>query len=101
VAGRGGQDNARYRIRGKKGDAMRVEILGQYRLELSAMQLIDNGGWTAYAAVRGAEGEGPTQLNPLPYQRVVDDMVFESEASALAAARRVAIAVVGAVKDHS
>jgi hypothetical protein len=80
----------------ERGGAMRVEILGQYRLELSAMQLIDNGGWTAYAAVRGAEDEGQAQLNLLPYQRVVDDIVFASEASALAAARRIAIAVVGA-----
>jgi hypothetical protein len=80
----------------ERGDAMRVEILGQYRLELSAMQLIDNGGWTAYAAVRGAEDEGQAQLNLLPYQRVIDDIVFASEASALAAARRIAIAVVGA-----
>ena len=82
----------------ERGCAMRVEILGQYRLELSAMQLIDNGGWTAYAAVRGAEDEGQAQLNLLPYQRVVDDIVFASEASALAAARRIAIAVVGAAK---
>ncbi|HWX11222.1 MAG TPA: hypothetical protein VNZ04_04370 [Trinickia sp.] len=80
---------------------MRVEILGQYRLELSAMQLIDNGAWTAYAAVRSAEEEDREQLNLLPYQRVVDDMVFESEASALAAARRVAIAVVGAANDQT
>jgi hypothetical protein len=76
---------------------MRVEIVGSYRLELSAMQLIDNGGWTAYAAVRSAEDEGKTQLNLLPYQRVVDDAVFESKAAALAAARRVAIALVGAM----
>ena len=75
---------------------MRVEILGPYRIEFAAMQLIENGGWTAYAAVRSAEEEGQAQLNLLPYQRVVDDAVFESEAAALDAARRVAIAVVGA-----
>lgn len=77
---------------------MRVEIVGSYRLELTAMQLIENGGWTAYAAVRNAEDEaaGEPKLSILPYQRVVDDAVFESEAAALAAARRVAIALVGA-----
>ncbi len=79
---------------------MRVEIVGPYRLELSAMQLIDNGGWTAYAAVRSADGEDadPPKISILPYQRVVDDAVFESEAAALAAARRVAIALVGAAR---
>jgi hypothetical protein len=73
---------------------MRVEILGRYRIELSARQLIENGGWTAYAAVRGAQEEGDAQLTLLPYQRVVGDAVFESEDSALAAARRVAMAFV-------
>jgi hypothetical protein len=81
-----------------KGHAMQVEILGPYRLELSAMQLIENGGWAAYAAVRGAEDEGDAPVNLLPYQRIVDDAVFASEAAALAAARRVAMALLGAVK---
>ncbi|RQR45739.1 hypothetical protein DIE21_30825 [Burkholderia sp. Bp9140] len=73
---------------------MHVEFLGTYRFKLFAMQLIENGGWTAYAAVRGAEDEGGTQMSPLPYRRVDDDAAFESEAAALAAARRVAVALV-------
>lgn len=73
---------------------MHVEVLGRYRLELSAMQLIDNGGWTAYAAIRTVEDECPqAQVSLLPYQRVVDDAIFESETAALAAARRVAMAL--------
>ena len=31
---------------------MRVEIVGPYQVELSAMQFIHNGGWAAFAAVR-------------------------------------------------
>ncbi|KAA0077499.1 hypothetical protein CIW54_25715 [Paraburkholderia sp. T12-10] len=73
---------------------MRVEMLGRLRLELSAMQLIENGGWTAYAAIRSADGGEPQeQVSLLPYQRVVGDAVFPSEAAALAAARRVALAL--------
>ncbi len=74
--------------------------MGPYRLELTAMQLIENGGWTAYAAVRSAEDKDVDEpkVSILPYQRVVDDAVFESEAAALAAARRVAIALVGAAR---
>ncbi|MEJ8798270.1 hypothetical protein WKR88_18425 [Trinickia caryophylli] len=75
---------------------MKVEIHGRYRLELSAMQLIQNGGWTAYAAVRSAHEDAREQMSVLPYQRVVDEAVFASEAAALAAARRVAMALVSA-----
>jgi hypothetical protein len=78
-----------------KGRVMQVEILGRFRLELSARQLIDNGGWTAFAAVRdAADGEPQEHVSLLPFQRVVDDAVFASEAAALAAARRAAMALV-------
>lgn len=72
---------------------MHVEVLGQYRLELSAMQLIHNGGWTAYLRIRAAEDKRETPPDLLPYQQVVDEAVFESEAAALAGARRVAMAL--------
>ncbi|KAE8753686.1 MULTISPECIES: hypothetical protein [Paraburkholderia] len=72
---------------------MHVEVLGQYRLELSAMQLIHNGGWTAYVAIRTAEENHPAQPDLLPYQQVVDEAVFESEEAAIAGARRVALAL--------
>jgi hypothetical protein len=71
---------------------MQVEVLGQYRLELSAMQLIHNGGWAAYAAIRTVE-ENQAQPSLLPYQQVADEAVFESEAAAIAGARRVAMAL--------
>lgn len=72
---------------------MHVEVLGQYRLELSAMQLIHNGGWAAYFAIRTAEEKLQTQSNFVPYRQVVDEVVFESEAAAIAGARRVAMAL--------
>jgi hypothetical protein len=72
---------------------MLIEVLGQYRVELSAMQLIHNGGWAAYAAIRTLAPDAQMQADLLPYQRVVDEAVFESEAAAIAGARGVAMAV--------
>jgi hypothetical protein len=72
---------------------MQVEVLGRYRLELSAMQWIHNGGWAAYAAIRTVEEDGQTQPSLLPYQQVVDEAIFESEEAAIAGARRVALAL--------
>ena len=72
---------------------MQVEVLGQYRLELSAMQLIHNGGWEAYVAIRMVEEDDQTQPSLVPYQQVADEAVFESEAAAIAGARRVAMAL--------
>jgi hypothetical protein len=72
---------------------MHVEILGQYRLELSAMQLIHNGGWAAYLAIRTVDENQPSQSGSLPYQHVADEAVFESEAAAIAGARRAAMAM--------
>jgi hypothetical protein len=72
---------------------MHVEVLGQYRLELSAMQLIHNGGWAAYLAIRTIDENQQSQAGLLPYQHVVDEAVFESEAAAIAGARRAAMAM--------
>ena len=74
---------------------MHVEVLGQYRLELSAMQLIHNGGWAAYLAIRTVDENQQSQSGLLPYQHVVDEAVFESEAAAIAGARRAAMAMLG------
>jgi hypothetical protein len=74
---------------------MQIEVVGQYRLELSAKQLIHNGGWMAFVAIRAAEEDRQAQPGLLPYQQVVDEAVFESEAAAIAGARRVALALVG------
>jgi len=41
-----------------------------------------------------ADGEPQEHVSLLPFQRVVDDAVFASEAAALAAARRAAMALV-------
>jgi hypothetical protein len=74
---------------------MHVEVLGQYRLELSAMQLIHNGGWAAYLAIRTVDENQQSQSGLLPYQHVVDEAVFESEAAAIAGACRAALAMLG------
>ena len=74
---------------------MQIEVVGQYRLELSAKQLIHNGGWMAFVAIRAAEEDRHAPPGFLSYQQVVDEAVFESEAAAIAGARRVALALVG------
>jgi hypothetical protein len=74
---------------------MHIEVLGQYRLELSAMQLIHNGGWAAYFSIQTVEERLQAQPNLLPHRQVVDEVVFESEAAAIAGARRVAMALLG------
>jgi hypothetical protein len=70
---------------------MLIEVLGQYQLELSGMQLIQNGGWAAYAAIRTVAHSQDAQRSILSYQRVADDAVFVSEAAAIAGARRAAM----------
>jgi hypothetical protein len=72
---------------------MHIEVLGQYQLELSAMQLIQNGGWVAYAAIRLVAQGAAVQPDILPYRQIADEAVFESEAAAIAGARRAAMAL--------
>jgi hypothetical protein len=76
---------------------MRIEAVGKYWVELSAKQLIDNGGWVAYVAIRSAKENRQAQSGFLSYQKVVDGAVFESEAAAIAGARKVALALVDPV----
>lgn len=76
---------------------MRIEAVGQYWVELSAKQLIHNGGWVAYVAISGAKEKRQGQPDFLSYQQAVDGAVFESEATAIAGARKVALALVGSV----
>jgi hypothetical protein len=73
---------------------MQIETLGQYQLELSAMQSIQNGGWTAYAAVRSLAAAPADDADILPYQRVASETQFASEAAAIAKARSVALEVI-------
>jgi hypothetical protein len=77
---------------------MHVEVLGQYRLELSAMQLIHNGGWVAYLAIRTVAENHLAQSDLLPHQRVVDETVFQTEEDAIVGARRVAMALLSPVR---
>ena len=73
---------------------MHTEMLGHYQVELFARQIIDHGGWAAFAAIHEvpADDAQPLQATVFPPQRVVDETVFESEEAAIAGARRVALA---------
>ncbi|WP_118181078.1 hypothetical protein [Paraburkholderia phosphatilytica] len=73
---------------------MHIETLGQYQLVLSAMQSIQNGGWTAYASVRSLAAAAGDDADILPYQRIGNDTLFASEAAAIAGARSVALEVI-------
>ncbi|WP_028204845.1 hypothetical protein [Paraburkholderia nodosa] len=72
---------------------MHTERLGHFEVELSARQMIHNGGWAAFAAIHAVEPAADTLAAPvLPRQWVVDETVFESEAAAIAGAREAALA---------
>lgn len=72
---------------------MHTERLGHYEVELSARQLIHNGGWAAFAAIHTVEvTDCDTQAAVFPHQWVVDETVFASEAAAIAGAREAALA---------
>jgi hypothetical protein len=70
---------------------MHIETLGRYQLVLSAMQSIQNGGWTAYAAVRSMSTQTAEDAEILPYQRVESDTLYASEAAAIESARSAAL----------
>ncbi|WP_321856685.1 hypothetical protein [Paraburkholderia tropica] len=70
---------------------MHTERLGHYEVELSARQMIHNGGWVAFAAIHSAEAQQAGAL--LPEQQVVDETVFASEAAAIEGARAAALAI--------
>ncbi len=80
---------------------MRVETLGPYQLELSAMQFIQHGGWAAFAAIRTKDEGADAPVDVLPFQQVVDNEIFESEAAAITAARDVAIALLKSARPAS
>ena len=77
---------------------MQTEVLGHYQVELSARQIIDHGGWAAFATIHevpddaAASALAIAQATIFPTQRVVDETVFESEEAAIAGARQVALA---------
>jgi hypothetical protein len=85
---------------------MHTEVVGHYQVELSARQIIDHGGWAAFAAIHEVPDDDvqssqvSAQATVFPIQRVVDETVFESEAAAIAGARRVAIAFLLAGNAH-
>jgi hypothetical protein len=70
---------------------MHTEVLGHYQVELSARQIIDHGGWAAFATIHEVPA-GDNSAAIFPMQRVVGETVFESEEAAIAGARRVALA---------
>jgi hypothetical protein len=76
---------------------MHTERLGHYEVELSARQLIHNGGWAAFAAIHTLADDPATAPDDadavFPEQRVADETVFASEAAAIAGAREAALAM--------
>ncbi|MEM5311540.1 hypothetical protein [Paraburkholderia sp. JHI869] len=72
---------------------MHTERLGHFEVELSARQMIHNGGWAAFAAIHAVEAVADEPAAAVfPRQWVVDETVFESEAAAIAGAREAALA---------
>ncbi|MEM5331051.1 hypothetical protein VSR34_31295 [Paraburkholderia sp. JHI2823] len=70
---------------------MHTEKLGRFEVELSARQLIHNGGWAAFAAIRTLAAAADDPAAVLSRQLVVDETVFASEAAAIAGAREAAL----------
>lgn len=79
---------------------MHTEVLGHYQVELSARQIIDHGGWAAFAAIHELP-DNDAHATIFPTQRVVDETVFESEEAAIAGARRVALAFLRMGNTHA
>jgi len=75
---------------------MQTERLGHYDVELSARQLIHNGGWAAFAAIHApgddAQNEAHDEAQAAsPMPGMLDGAVFASEAAAIAGAREAAL----------
>jgi hypothetical protein len=69
---------------------MPVEILGDYEIEYSAVQLADGAGWTAHAAVFGPS-PNPMHRNIIfPDQRVAVETVFPTQIAAESEALKIA-----------
>ena len=70
---------------------MPVEIIGEYEVEYSAVQLADKTGWAAHVAIYG-HSTNPMHMNSVfPDQRVLVETVFPSKEEAEAEARKVAL----------
>ncbi|PXW27189.1 hypothetical protein [Paraburkholderia caballeronis] len=82
---------------------MYTEVLGHYQVELSARQIIDHGGWAAFATIHEVPDEDACDAHRaiFPTQQVVDETVFESEEAAIAGARRVALAFLRSGNLHA
>jgi hypothetical protein len=72
---------------------MKTEVYGSYRIELSAMQLIHNGGWAGFAAVREIEHQNGSDPIIMEHQQVAEYCIFPTCNAALNAARQIAIEV--------
>lgn len=79
---------------------MYTETLGRYEVELSARQLIHNGGWAAFAAIHAAHEHDGESSDDFAAQEVVDETVYASEAAAIAGARAAAMAFLKAGDPH-
>lgn len=74
---------------------MPYETVHEYEVEYSSMQLPDSEHWAAMVAIYGPS-PSPMHRNCIfPEQRVSIDTVFDSAEAAQAAARSVALAMIG------
>lgn len=72
---------------------MHTETLGHYEVELSARQLIHNGGWAGFASVHTrADAQEQAASDAFSHEWMVDETVFASEADAIEGARESALA---------
>jgi hypothetical protein len=84
---------------------MQTERLGHYDVELSARQLIHNGGWAAFAAIHAPADEAQHAAfdeahAASPMHGMLDEAVFASEADAIAGAREAVLAFIRMTKQR-
>lgn len=72
---------------------MTTEQIGKYEIDYEAAELPDEGGWAAYVAVFGQSDNPAHRKCIVERKRVALESRFDSEDTALAAAREHAVAL--------
>lgn len=70
---------------------MHTEQLGHYEVELSARQLIHNGGWAGFASIHTRAPAQDADNAAFSREWMIDETVFASEAAAIEGARQSAL----------
>lgn len=61
---------------------MPYEIVGEYEIEYSGVQLADGEGWAAYVTVYGPSPNPMHRIPLFPHHRVAVDTIFPTERAA-------------------